>query len=101
VGAVLAGAGAILPLRDAVDQRVVESVRKQDGRMINSPSEVGGYPKMKEGEPTLDSDHDGMPDDWEKTMGFNPRDGTDASADQDGDGYTNIEEYLHELAKKR
>jgi pectate lyase len=99
--AVAAAAGANLPRRDPVDQRVIENLRNQKGRMINSPSEVGGYPAMKSGEPPLDSDHDGMPDDWEKTMGLNPRDGTDASADHDGDGYTNIEEYLHGLAKAR
>jgi hypothetical protein len=101
VDAVIAGAGAILPRRDPVDQRVVESVRGQKGRMINSPSEVGGYPEMKSGEPPLDSDHDGMPDSWEKRMGLNPQDETDAAADRDGNGYTNIEEYLHALTKSK
>ena len=102
VDVVVAGAGAILPQRDSVDQRVIESVRKQQGRMINSPSEVGGYPEMRVDQPPpLDSDHDGMPDDWEKNLGLNPQDGTDAAADRDHDGYTNIEEYLHGLAKKR
>jgi pectate lyase len=99
--AVVAGAGAIFPRRDPVDQRVVKSVRSQTGRMINAPSEAGGYPEMKGGEAPLDSDHDGMPDDWEKRMGLNPQDGTDAAADRDGNGYTNIEEYLHTLSKLR
>jgi hypothetical protein len=37
-----------------------------------------------------------MPDSWEASRGLNPN--TDDSAqDRDGDGYTNIEEYLNEL----
>ena len=35
-----------------------------------------------------------MPDDWEKRCGLNPNDPSDANADRDGDGYTNLEEYL-------
>jgi pectate lyase len=101
VDAVVAGAGAILPRRDPIDLRVVESLRNQAGGMINSPSEVGGFPNLKNGAAPTDSDHDGMPDDWEKKMGLNPQDGKDAAADRNGDGYTNVEEYLHALAKIR
>jgi pectate lyase len=99
--AVLAGVGATLPRRDAVDQRVVESIQKRDGQMINSPLVVGGYPNMKGGQPPVDSDHDGMPDVWEQKMGFHPQDPADAARDHDGDGYTNIEEYLHSLVNRR
>jgi pectate lyase len=98
--AILAGVGATLPRRDAVDQRVAESVRKKEGRQINSPLEVGGYPAIKGGEPPVDSDHDGMPDDWEKKRALDPQDAADAAQDQDRDGYTNIEEYLHGLAAR-
>lgn len=42
----------------------------------------------------LDSDGDGMPDDWELAWGFNPHDSSDASRDDDGDGKTNFEEFL-------
>jgi pectate lyase len=99
--AVLVGAGATLPQRDAVDQRVAESLPKKQGQMINSPLEVSGYPNMKGGEPPVDSDHDGMPDDWEKQMGLNPRDPGDAARDHNGGGYTNIEAYLHSLVNRR
>ena len=43
--AVLERVGATSPLRDAVDRRVVDSVRKKEGRMINSPRDVGGIPR--------------------------------------------------------
>ena len=41
----------------------------------------------------LDDDDDGMPDDWESARGLDPNTADDSS-DDDGDGYTNIEEYL-------
>lgn len=41
-----------------------------------------------------DSDGDGMPDGWEVMHGFNPNDPADAYEDADGDGLTNLEEYL-------
>jgi chitodextrinase len=40
-----------------------------------------------------DDDNDGMPDDWEALHGLNPL-ADDAQGDPDGDGYTNLEEYL-------
>ncbi len=41
----------------------------------------------------LDSDADGMPDDWEIKYGLNPFDPSDANQDLDGDGLTNLQEY--------
>lgn len=43
---------------------------------------------------TLETDGDGLPDTWESAHGLNPNDPTDATADPDGDGSTNLEEYL-------
>jgi hypothetical protein len=94
---VLAEAGASRPQRDAVDRRLISGVKKWTGRIIDSPREVGGYPALAAGTPPTDSDHDGMPDDWEKERGLNPNDPADGNEDLDGDGYTNIEEYLHSL----
>ncbi len=95
---VLDGAGATVPYRDAVDARVVRDVRLKSGRLINDPSDVGGFPAIAAGEAPPDSDRDGMPDAWEKANGLDPDDASDHSADRDGDGYTNLEEYLNELA---
>jgi hypothetical protein len=40
-----------------------------------------------------DFDRDGMPDDWELSHSLNPLDPTDAYADPDSDGLTNLQEY--------
>ena len=92
---VLTNAGATLPQRDAVDKRIVNDVINGTGKIINDPSEVGGWPQLAAGTPPLDSDHDGMPNGWENLYGFNLNDPSDGNADADGDGYTNIEEYLN------
>jgi hypothetical protein len=94
---VLAYAGAS-HFRDPVDARVVESVRTGTGRLIDTQKDVGGWPQLSAGTPWVDSDGDGMPDDWERRHGHNPADAADGSADKDGDGYTNVEEWLNSLA---
>lgn len=120
---VLENAGALLPQRDAVDQRIsrtvktgvpeyVEGVDISDvpkfkhrrlpedsykNGIITDIREVGGYPEYK-GEPYIDSDKDGMPDEWEKKyskLGLNPNNPKDANLDCNGDGYTNIEKYIN------
>ncbi|QXD14466.1 chitobiase/beta-hexosaminidase C-terminal domain-containing protein [Rhodocaloribacter litoris] len=91
----LAGAGAVLPARDAVDRRVMELIRDGRGRIIDTQDEVGGWPPLATAAPPPDEDADGMPDPWERLHGLDPRDGTDHAADADADGYTNLEEYLN------
>jgi hypothetical protein len=96
---VLNDAGATKPRRDAVDERVVMEVRTRGGRIIDSPRDVGGYPDLAGGTPPQDSDHDGMPDEWEKSLGLDPKEPADGNQDRNGDGYTNLEEYLHSLCR--
>ena len=43
-----------------------------------------------------DSDHDGMPDDWEKAHGLNPLNPKDGNT-PNGEGYTMLEIYLNSL----
>jgi pectate lyase len=96
---VLDQAGAVLPKRDSHDQRIIREVRSGrttfgDG-IVSSQSDVGGWPVFNSAPAPVDSDADGMPDAWERS--FNPNhDLSWASAsDADGDGYTNIEEFLN------
>lgn len=95
---VLAGAGASR-VRDAVDARVVETVRTRSGRHIDSQSEVGGWPELEPGTPWVDGDGDGIPDGWESKHRLDPRDPADGNADRDADGYTELEEWLNALAE--
>ncbi len=94
---ILKWGGASLPQRDAVDQRVAQSVRDRSGAIIKSQKEVGGWPTLESAPAPKDSDGDGMPDAWESANGFDPKDAADGNADADGDGYTNLEEYLNGL----
>lgn len=98
---VLAKAGATLPKRDAVDARVTEMVRTgktlTETGIIKDIDEVGGYPVLtyKPSEVPVDTDGDGMPDEWEKRYNLDPKNPADGALDSDGDGYTNVEEYLN------
>lgn len=111
---VLEYAGAILPNRDTVDKRIIDEVRngyatyeggtyKQDhseidaskkSGIIDSQADVGGWPELESTAPPADSDHDGMPDNWENANGLNPNDPGDRN-DVSADGYTMLEKYLN------
>lgn len=94
---VLKYAGASLH-RDAVDERLVNNARTRKGKVIDSQEEVGGWPVLKSLPAPVDSDHDGIPDDWEKAHGLNPNDPSDAGQlANDGTGYTHLEEYINSL----
>ena len=83
--------------RDAMNDRVVEEVRTLTGKVKNHEA-----PFIEKGpQPPADTDLDGMPDFWEKAMKLNPNDAADNAKDHDGDGYTNIEEYINDLALAR
>jgi pectate lyase len=103
---VLAGAGATLPARDAVDVRTVNMVATgiatnglRANGIINHSDEVGGYPAIAAVTRPAgwDTDQDGMPDSWETQHGLDPHSAADRNGDFDNDGYTNLEEYLNEL----
>ena len=67
--------------RDAVDRRIVSDVRKGRGRLIDSPAEVGGLGAVRTTHRSLS-----LP--------------TKPAGDADGDGYSNLEEWLHCMAAK-
>lgn len=93
--------------RDVIDERIAEEVRQgtytykgskgSTGGLIDTPSDVGGYPTYKTEVPPADTDHDGMPDDWETEHGLNPNDVWDGSKCTLSTEYTNVEVYLNSL----
>lgn len=106
---VLRHAGASL-VRDAVDARIVEEVRKgtytyEGSRgsrygLIDSQQDVGGWPDLKPGKAPVDTDGDGMPDAWEKKHGLDPRVDDSALYSLHRE-YTNIEMYLNEIVEMK
>ena len=123
---VLNRAGASLPHRDPVDERVINEVRTgkvwSEGKeftptpmkglaknnwgtagngIITDISQVGGYPEYK-GEPIKDLGPDGIPASWKKKFNLDANDASLAQKDLQGDGYTVMDKYLAGLdpAKK-
>jgi len=98
---VLDNAGCSLPTRDRVDTDIIDDVlhgtaKYGDHGIIDSPSDVGGWPMLNSTTAPADSDHDGMPDSWEDDNGLNKNDPEDRN-NIGPDGYTMLEIYLNSL----
>lgn len=108
---VLADIGCNVPGLDKHDQRVLEEVRTGKTTYKGSVSGLPGLPDSQEDvggwddypevhrPADWDADGDGMPGEWEVSQGLDPDDASDVAADADGDGYTNLEDYLNSLVK--
>jgi hypothetical protein len=105
---VLKCAGAILPKRDAVDERVIQEVKTRTATgsgsfgkagIIDHPSAVGGWPVYNTIAPPIDTDKDGMPDEWEKNNNLDPKSASDRNK-LNKEGYTMLEVYLDSLVSK-
>jgi len=94
---ILTTVGASLPVRDSVDSRVVADFAAGTGDLIDDVSYPSDFPSFSSPAAPVDDDNDGMSDVWEVSNGLNSK-SNDSAGDADGDGYTNIEEYLHHLA---
>ncbi len=89
---VLANAGARPADRDAVDTRIINEVRTRTGGLIDSVSAASGKPEW--------SDPDKSAGGW-PVLAKNTRKlilPANPNGDNDGDGYTNLEEWLHAFA---
>jgi pectate lyase len=115
---VLENAGAKLPKRDVIDERIIEEVKggyaTYEGRsykkehqvadtekicgIIDTQEDVGGWPELKSKPAPKDTDHDGMPDDWEDKNILDKNNPDDRNI-IDADGYTMLEKYLDSLIK--
>ncbi|MDH3225050.1 MAG: Ig-like domain-containing protein, partial [Gemmatimonadota bacterium] len=85
-------------VRDPLDERIIDQVRRGNGpgsdHQFDNPDDFVGIPHLAQGRACSDGDGDGMPDAFEERFGLD-RGENDASRDPDGDGYTNIEEYVN------
>jgi len=84
--------------RDEVDKLLISQIKSYGtlGSIIDRESDNGinnNVGTVDSGTSPTDSDQDGMPDSWESNNGLNSS-SADDDGDTDGDGYTNIEEYL-------
>ncbi|WP_353134425.1 T9SS C-terminal target domain-containing protein [Pseudopedobacter sp.] len=112
---VLSDVGCNQPVFDDHDIRIIHETLtgtyKYKGSVSGIPGhpdsqeDVGGwenYPELKRSE-NWDSDHDGLPDWWERIYGTNVNsqagDFSDSNADPDRDGFTNLDDYLEWMAK--
>lgn len=114
---VLAKAGCSLH-RDDLDTRIVNDVKNgtssakgsngSTNGMIDSHRDAtknithdsNGYPVLDDTDTRgVDSDGDGIPDEWERKYGMDPKSSRDASARTLVTGYTNLEVYLCDLVK--
>lgn len=102
---VLDSAGALLPKRDAVDNRIVSEVRSGietyggtygAARGIIDTHTIIGWPTYNSTPAPVDTDKDGMPDSWEKAQGLNP-DIADNNQKNLSTGYDNLEVYLNSI----
>lgn len=97
---VLENVGTNYPKRDSVDQRVISFIKsgKAPKEFVNHPKDVGGWAKLPSRTFSCDSDHDGIPDKWEKKHGLNPHNILDGNEKGLSSlGYTNLEIYLNSL----
>lgn len=102
---VLAKVGASLK-RDAVDTRIVKEVK--DGTttfigsktgflgIIDSQTDVGGWPSLNQEAPLKDTDGDGMPDAWEIANGLDAN-VANANGKNLSEIYDNVEVYMNSL----
>ena len=98
---VLENVGNTIPRRDSIDARIVSDIKNGTGRQINSIDEVGGWANLsEEAEVPVDSNRDGIPDDWKIGSGVDPMD-DEWAHEVNEDGYTNLEVYLNSIDSDR
>lgn len=95
-------AGVTTPGRDAHERRIIAQVNGKmalvnDG-IVDTIDEAGGYPVLKSLAAPVDSDGDGMPDEWELKHDSDPHNSADGAEAVGNGHYTRLEMYLNQLA---
>lgn len=97
---VLAGVGASLPVRDAVDTRIINDVINKTGHSITATDDLTDpWPTLNSLPTPVDADHDGMPDIWEIANGLDETNPADRNSYDLHAEYTNLEIYLNSLVE--
>ncbi|RZF59807.1 pectate lyase family protein [Sphingobacterium corticibacterium] len=101
--------GATRPKRDQVDALLIRELSSKgtSGLYVYDESDLplsnGGLGDIADAPALIDTDDDGIPDEWEIRLGLDKNKTTDAlqlSIDPKYRGYLNIEVYLHRLAEE-
>lgn len=112
---VLSDVGANQPFFDQHDNRIIDETLKGTftykgsksglGGMIDNEFDAGGWPDFtsETRDAEWDTDHDGLPNWWEKAFSLNENsksgDFSDANSDLDEDGFTQLDNYLDWMAQ--
>ena len=72
----------------------IEIKKDEDGEEISPKCLYCGEDQGLAKKIVLDGDGDGLPDKWEKSVGLNPLDPSDADDDMDNDDFSNKEEFI-------
>ena len=98
--------GASLPVRDQVDAYLISELTSlgEKGTIIQNEQDtqqfpLGGVGEIESGVSLLDTDGDGMPDEFEDGYGLDKNNPDDASQMAEN-GYTNIENYIFTLDER-
>jgi len=102
--------GANLPRQDSTDLRLFRELVTRKGKMTDCVSEtdapsrevcknnVGGWPVYMATAGELDTDNDGIPDEWEYANGLNKFDPSDAISTHKS-GYMQVERWAHSMER--
>ena len=103
---VMINAGASFK-RDTLDERIISDVKNRTGRFIDvqggyphgTPYDktISAWPQLKSFPALMDTDKDGMPDEWENKNGLNANNSADASTCKLHHKYSNIEVYINSI----
>jgi pectate lyase len=95
--------------RDTLDERIINDVKNRTGKFIDVQGgfphgteyelTVNAWPNLRSTTVSVDTDKDGIPDEWERKNGLNPSDASDASKISSHSFYTNIELYFNSILK--
>lgn len=96
--------GPVLPARDEVDKYIIDELTSygiigtENGISAEAQLPHKGTGVLSGGVKPLDTDGDGIPDEWEIKNGLNPNDASDAVAIA-ANGYTNIENFANGITE--